>query len=247
MCDISRERLFERTELLYGRKGMEKLYNSSVLIFGIGGVGGYVTEALARSGIGRLDLVDSDTVSVSNINRQIIATVDTIGRYKTEVMRDRISTINREADVRVYNTFVTPDNITEFDFSEYTYVIDAVDTVSAKIEIILRAQAADVPVISSMGAGNKLDPTRFRVADIYKTSVCPLAKTMRYELKRRGVKKLKTVFSDEPAAPHDPEAESRFSAENNGRRYIPASNAFVPSAAGLVIASQVIKDILGNC
>ena len=186
---------FSRTQLLLGQENMERLSRAKVAVFGIGGVGGYVAEALARSGVGSLVLVDNDTVCLSNINRQIIATHKTLGRYKTEVMKERILDINPQARVEVRNCFYLPENAHEFDFSEYSYVVDAVDTVTAKLEIILRAQQCGVPVISSMGAGNKLDPTRFQVDDIYKTTMCPLAKVMRRELKKRGVKKLKVVYS----------------------------------------------------
>src|SRR5574344_1514047 len=191
------ENQFQRTEMLLGSDAVKKLAASHVAVFGVGGVGGYVTEALARSGVGRFTLVDMDTVSITNINRQIIALHSTIGKYKTEVMRDRILDINPDAQVIVRNCFFVPENAGEFDFSEYSYVVDAVDTVTAKIEIVMKAIESGVPVMSSMGAGNKLDPTRFKVSDIYKTSVCPLARVMRYELKKRGVKKLKVVFSDE--------------------------------------------------
>ena len=186
---------FSRTQLLLGQENMERLSRAKVAVFGIGGVGGYVAEALARSGVGSLVLVDNDTVCLSNINRQIIATHKTLGRYKTEVMKERILDITPQARVEVRNCFYLPENAHEFDFSEYSYVVDAVDTVTAKLEIILRAQQCGVPVISSMGAGNKLDPTRFQVDDIYKTTMCPLAKVMRRELKKRGVKKLKVVYS----------------------------------------------------
>jgi tRNA A37 threonylcarbamoyladenosine dehydratase len=221
---------------------MEKLRGSRVAIFGVGGVGGYVAEALARSGVGAFELVDRDVVSVTNLNRQIIATWKTIGRDKTEVMAERIADINPEAKVTLRKCFFLPETADQFDFSRYDYVVDAVDTVTAKIEIILRAQQAGVPVISSMGAGNKLDPSKFEVADIYKTSVDPLARVMRRELKKRGVRKLKVVYSkEEPMKPlgrieADPEA---------GRKDVPGSSAFTPSAAGLLIASEVVKDLIG--
>ena len=236
------ENQFERTELLLGAEAMERLRNSRVVIFGVGGVGGYVTEALARSGVGAFELVDRDVVSVTNLNRQIIATWKTIGRDKTEVMAERITDINPQAQVTVHKCFFLPETADRFDFSTYDYVVDAVDTVTAKIEIILRAQQAGVPVISSMGAGNKLDPSKFEVADIYKTSVDPLARVMRRELKKRGVRKLKVVYSkEEPMKPlgvieADPEA---------GRKDVPGSSAFTPSAAGLLIASEVVKDLIG--
>lgn len=220
-----------RTELLIGEEGIEKLKASRVAVFGIGGVGGYVVEALARSGVGAFDLIDNDTVALSNLNRQIIATLDTVGRQKTEVMRERILSINPEAKVELHNCFYLPEEGEQFDFSKYSYVVDAVDTVTAKIDIIIRAQAAGSKVISAMGAGNKLDPTAFVVTDIYKTTMCPLAKVMRRELKKRGVERLKVVYSTEKAiatgAPH------------------PGSIAFVPSVAGLMIAGEVVRDLIG--
>lgn len=225
---------FERTELLLGSEAMEKLKSSRVAVFGAGGVGGYTLEALARSGVGAIDVIDNDTVSLSNINRQIYALHSSVGEHKVDVAASRIADINPNAQVKVYKTFYMPDNADEFDFSEYDYIVDAVDTVTAKIELVMRANAAGVPIISSMGAGNKLDPTMFEVEDIYKTSVCPLAKVMRYELKRRGIKKLKVVYSKEKPLKHGAEAD--------GRR-IPASCAFVPSVAGLIIAGEVIKDL----
>lgn len=232
---------FERTQLLLGAEAMERLYHARVAIFGIGGVGGYVAEALARSGVGSFDLIDSDVVSVSNINRQIIATKDTVGRYKTEVMKERIHSIHPEAEVMVRNCFFLPENETEFDFSSYSYVVDAVDTVAAKLSIITAAKAARVPVISSMGAGNKVNPTEFEVADIYETSICPLARVMRRELKKRGIEQLKVVYSKEiPLVPHA--ASER---KENGR-VIPGSTAFVPSVAGLIIASEVVKDLISE-
>ena len=188
---------FSRTELLLGKRAMEKLSASRVAVFGIGGVGGYVCEALVRSGVGAFDLIDNDRVCLSNLNRQIIATRKTVGKYKTEVMKERMLDINPDADVRIRNCFFLPENAQEFHFEAYDYVVDAVDTVTAKIEIILKAQESGVPIISSMGAGNKLDGSRFRVADIYQTKVCPLAKVMRRELKKRGVGKLKVVYSEE--------------------------------------------------
>ncbi len=227
---------FQRTEAVLGSENMKKLDSSHVIVFGIGGVGGYVAEALARSGVGHLTLVDMDTVSITNINRQIIALHSTVGRYKTEVMSERIKDINPLAEVTTRNCFFMPENAGEFDFSMYDYVVDAVDTVTAKLEIIMCARESGVPVISSMGAGNKLDPSRFRVSDIYKTSVCPLARTMRYELKKRNVKKLKVVFSDElPVKP--------AGSETAHGKVTPGSTAFVPSAAGLLIASEVVKDL----
>ena len=233
---------FVRTELLLGSDAMRILGKSKVAVFGVGGVGGYVTEALARSGVGTFELIDRDVVSVTNLNRQIIATWKTIGRDKTEVMAERIRDINPAAEVTLRKCFYLPETADQFDFTQYDYVVDAVDTVTAKIEIILQAQRAGVPVISSMGAGNKLDPSAFEVADIYKTSVDPLARVMRRELKKRGVKKLKVVYSKEvPIKPlgqieADPEA---------GRKDVPGSSAFTPSAAGLLIASEVVKDLIG--
>lgn len=230
---------FERTALLLGEDAVEKLTAARVAVFGIGGVGGYVAEALARSGVGGFVLTDNDTVSVSNLNRQIIALHSTVGRYKTDVMKERILDINPEAQVKVRQCFFLPENADSFDFTQYSYVVDAVDTVTAKLEIIMRAKAAGVPVISSMGAGNKLDATGFRVADIYETRVCPLARVMRRELKKRGVESLKVVYSEEePIKP-----VSEISGE--GKRALPGSVAFVPSVAGLVLAAEVIKDLLG--
>ncbi len=230
---------FERSAMLLGVEKVEKLADKSVAVFGIGGVGGYVVEALARTGIGAFDLVDHDTVSVTNINRQIIATMDTIGRNKAEVMKERILSINSEAQVKVRDCFFLPENADEFDFEKYDYVVDAVDTVTAKLEIIERAKKAGVPVISAMGAGNKLDPTQFVVTDISKTSVCPLAKVMRRELKKRGISDVKVVYSKEEAKTplFDPPAEGET------RKKAPGSVAFVPSVAGLIVASEVIKDL----
>lgn len=230
---------FSRTELLLGKENMQKLKNSRVAVFGIGGVGGHAAEALARSGVGALDLIDSDVISVTNINRQIIATLDKVGEYKTDVMKERIALINPEADVRVYRKFFLPENADEFDFTQYDYVIDAVDTVSAKIELVMKAQADGTPIICSMGAGNKLDPSAFEVADLYATSVCPLARIMRTELRKRGVKKLKVVYSKEsPVTPLPSDEEC-------GKRTVPGSTAFVPSVAGLIIAGEVIRDLSG--
>ena len=244
---------FSRTELLLGKDSMEKLKNSRVAVFGIGGVGGYVCEALVRSGVGAFDLIDDDKVCLTNLNRQIIATRKTVGKYKTEVMKDRILEINPQADVRLHQCFFLPENSDEFPFEEYDYVVDAVDTVTAKIELVMKAQAMNVPIISSMGAGNKLDGSMFRVADIYKTKVCPLANVMRRELKKRGVKKLKVVYSEEmPTRPIEDMAISCRSdcicppgAEHKctERRDIPGSVAFVPSVAGLIIAGEVVKDL----
>ncbi|MGN0660134.1 MAG: ThiF family adenylyltransferase [Oscillospiraceae bacterium] len=230
---------FSRTELLFGEEAIKKLSESRVAVFGIGGVGGYAVEALARSGVGSLDLIDSDKVCLTNLNRQIIATHETIGRYKVDAAAERIALINPEAKVRTYKVFYLPETEALFNFSEYDYIIDAIDTVTGKIALAVNAQKAGVPIISSMGAGNKVDPTAFEVADIYETSVCPLARVMRRELKKRGVKKLKTVYSKEPAiTPFESEEEST-------KRQTPGSNAFVPSVAGLIIAGEVIKDLIG--
>ncbi len=233
---------FSRTELLLGSEGMEILARSRVAVFGIGGVGGFTVEALARSGIGALDIIDSDKVALSNINRQIIATRNTVGKFKVDACAERIAEINPDCKVTAHKTFYTPQTQGEFDFTKYDYIVDAIDTVTGKIAIIENAEKCGTPVISCMGAGNKLDPTAFEVADIYKTSVCPLAKVMRRELKKRGIKKLKVVYSrEEPIKRgHPQEAE-----EGSSRRDIPASCAFVPSVAGLIIAGEVIKDLTG--
>ncbi|MGN0155866.1 MAG: ThiF family adenylyltransferase [Lachnospiraceae bacterium] len=247
---------FSRTELLLGKEAMERLKESRVAVFGIGGVGGYVCEALVRSGVGSFDLVDDDKVCLTNLNRQIIATRKTVGRYKTEVMKERILEINPEADVRIHKCFFLPETAEQFSFEEYDYVVDAVDTVTAKIELVLKAQEKNVPIISCMGAGNKLDGSRFQVADIYKTKVCPLAKVMRRELKKRGVKKLKVVYSEEtPVRPIDDMASScrtncicppGAAHKCTERRDIPGSTSFVPAIAGLLIAGEVIKDLAGK-
>lgn len=235
---------FSRTELLLGKEAIEKLNSSRVAVFGVGGVGGYVCEALVRSGVGTFDLIDHDKVCLTNLNRQIIATRKTIGQYKVDVMRERILEINPDADVRVYKSFFLPENADEFPFEEYDYVVDAVDTVTAKIELVMKAQEKNVPIISSMGAGNKLDGSQFRVADIYKTKVCPLAKVMRRELKKRGVKKLKVVYSEEmPIAPLEDMSIGGEEHQGAGRRSVPGSVAFVPSVAGLIIAGEVVKDL----
>ncbi|MBQ7187554.1 MAG: tRNA threonylcarbamoyladenosine dehydratase [Ruminococcus sp.] len=228
---------FSRTELFFGREGMERLWSSRVAVFGIGGVGGFAAEALARSGIGRLELIDSDTVAESNLNRQIIALHSTVGRPKVEVMRERIRDISPETEVTARQCLFLPETAEDFDFGRYDYVIDAIDNITGKIEIVLRAQAAGVPVISAMGAGNKLDPTALKTADIYSTSVCPLARVMRRELKKRGVKRLKVVYSEEP--PISANAEE----QTHAGRSVPASNAFVPSVMGLIIAGEVIKEL----
>ena len=244
---------FSRTELLLGHDNMEKLKNARVAVFGIGGVGGFTVEALARSGVGTLDLIDDDKVCLTNINRQIIATRKTIGQYKVDAAKERVLDINPDAVVNTYNTFFVPETADEFDFSAYDYVVDAIDTVTGKIMLVEAAQKAGTPIISSMGAGNKLDPTAFEVADIYKTSVCPLAKVMRRELKKRGIKKLKVVYSKEKAmTPIDDTANSCRShcicppgsaRTCTQRRQIPGSTAFVPSVVGLIIAGEVIKDL----
>ncbi len=244
---------FSRTELLLGKEAMDKLSKSRVAVFGIGGVGGYVCEALVRSGVGAFDLIDDDKVCLTNLNRQIIATRKTVGKYKAEVMKERILEINPDADVRIHKCFFLPENADGFQFDEYDYVVDAVDTVTAKITLVMKAQEMNVPVISSMGAGNKLDASQFKVADIYKTKVCPLAKVMRRELKKRGVKKLKVVYSEEQ--PTRPMEDMSISCRNHcicppgaahkctERRDIPGSVAFVPSVAGLIIAGEVVKDL----
>ena len=235
---------FSRTRILLGESGLEKIQSARVIIFGVGGVGGYTDESLARVGVGHIELVDSDTVSVTNINRQIIALHSTVGKYKTEVMRDRILDINPSAEVVVHNCFYLPETAEQFDFSKYDYIVDAVDTVTAKLSIIMEADKKGIPVISSMGAGNKMTPASFQVADIYKTSVCPLAKVMRRELKKRGIKKLKCVYSTElPIKVDESSAEYRAELEESGKRQIPGSTAFAPSVAGLIIGSEVIKDL----
>ncbi|MCH5338339.1 MAG: tRNA threonylcarbamoyladenosine dehydratase [Acetatifactor sp.] len=244
---------FSRTELLLGKEAMDILAKARVAVFGIGGVGGYTVEALARSGVGTIDLIDDDKVCLTNLNRQLVATRKTIGRYKVDVMKERILEINPEAVVNVHQCFFLPETKDEFDFSSYSYVVDAVDTVTAKIELVMSSQAAGVPVISSMGAGNKLNPVEFQVADIYETSVCPLAKVMRRELKKRGVKKLKVVYSQEK--PLRPIEDMAISCRTHcicppgaqhkctEKRDIPGSNAFVPPVVGLIIAGEVIKDL----
>lgn len=237
---------FSRTELLLGKEGMDRLLRARVAVFGIGGVGGHCVEALVRSGIREIDLVDNDVVSLTNINRQLVALHTTIGKPKVEVMKERILAINPEAKVHLHQCFFLPENADEFPFDQYDYVVDAVDTVTAKIELILKSQAAGVPVISSMGAGNKMDPTAFEVADIYKTSVCPLAKVMRRELKKRGVKKLKVVYSKEEAIqPVYKEKMCEQETKGTAGRLAPGSIAFVPSVAGMILAGEVVKDLSG--
>lgn len=244
---------FSRSQLLLGESNMKKLSEARVAIFGIGGVGGYVAEALARTGVGSFVLIDDDKVCLTNINRQIIATRKTVGQYKTDVMRDRILDINPDAEIEVRKCFFLPETAHEFDFTQYSYVVDAVDTVTAKLEIIMQATQNNVPVISCMGAGNKLDPTQFQVTDLYKTTMCPLAKVMRRECKKRGVQKLKVVYS--PEKPTRPIEDMGISCRANcicppgaehkctERRDIPGSVAFVPSVAGLIAAGEVIKDL----
>lgn len=245
---------FSRTELLFGKEAMDKLAGSKVAVFGIGGVGGYVCEALVRSGVGAFDLIDDDKVCLTNLNRQIIATRSTVGKYKTDVMRDRMLDINPNVEVEVHKCFFLPENADDFHWDSYDYVVDAVDTVTAKIALVMKCKEKNIPIISSMGAGNKLDGSQFKVADIYKTKVCPLAKVMRRELKKRGVKKLKVVYSEE--IPTRPIEDMAISCRNNcicppgaehkctERRDIPGSVAFVPSVAGLIIAGEVAKDLI---
>ena len=245
---------FSRTELLFGKEAMDKLAGSKVAVFGRGGVGGYVCEALVRSGVGAFDLIDDDKVCLTNLNRQIIATRSTVGKYKTDVMRDRMLDINPNVEVEVHKCFFLPENADDFPWDSYDYVVDAVDTVTAKIALVMKCKEKNIPIISSMGAGNKLDGSQFKVADIYKTKVCPLAKVMRRELKKRGVKKLKVVYSEE--IPTRPIEDMAISCRNNcicppgaehkctERRDIPGSVAFVPSVAGLIIAGEVAKDLI---
>ena len=233
---------FSRTELLLGADGMEKLKRARVAVFGIGGVGGYAVEALARAGIGALDLIDNDVISLTNINRQIIALHSTVGLPKTDVMAARVKDINPECEVRTYQTFYGPDTAEQFDFAQYDYIIDAIDTVTGKLALAVNAQKANTPIISSMGTGNKLDPTAFTVTDIYKTSFCPLARIMRKELRKRGIERLKVVYSEEEALTPEGVTEEL----PQGRRSIPGSVSFVPSAAGLILAGEVIKDIVNG-
>ena len=228
---------FSRTQMLLGEKALATLQNARVAVFGIGGVGGYTVEALVRSGVGAIDIIDNDKVCLSNLNRQIIATKDTVGRLKTEVMKERILSINPDVEVYEHPCFFLPENVDQFDFTQYDYVVDAVDTVTAKIALVMEAKKAGVPIISSMGAGNKLDPTAFEVADIYKTSVCPLAKVMRRELKKRDIDKLKVVYSKEIPIQNGSEDD---------KRPTPGSVAFVPSVVGLIIAGEVIKDLISS-
>ncbi|MGN0442254.1 MAG: ThiF family adenylyltransferase [Acutalibacteraceae bacterium] len=247
---------FSRTELLYGKDAMEKLAQARVAVFGVGGVGGYTVEALVRSGIGAIDLIDDDKVCLTNINRQIYATRKTVGKYKVDVAAERIAEINPEAVVRTYKTFYMPETSSQFDFTQYDYIVDAIDTVKGKIELVMNAAKAGTPIISSMGAGNKIDPSAFEVSDIFKTSVCPLARVMRGELKKRGIKKLKVVYSKEkPIAPVDDMAIScrtncicppGTARKCTQRRQVPGSTAFVPSVVGLIIAGEIINDLTGK-
>ena len=245
---------YSRTELIFGKKAMKKLWESRVAVFGIGGVGGYTVEALVRSGIGAIDIIDDDKICLTNINRQIYATRKTVGKYKVDVAAERIAEINPNIKISTYKTFYTPETAGQFDFSKYDYIVDAIDTVTGKIALVQNAAETNTPIISSMGAGNKVDPTKFEVADIYKTSVCPLAKVMRYECRKRGIKKLKCVYSKEP--PMKP-----IESDDNSCKYhcicppdtkrtctvrnqVPGSNAYVPSVVGLIIAGEVIKDLV---
>jgi tRNA A37 threonylcarbamoyladenosine dehydratase len=244
---------FSRTELIFGRDALDTLAKSRVAVFGIGGVGGYTVEALARSNVGAIDLIDDDKVCITNINRQILATRKTVGKYKVDVAAERIAEINPDCKVTCHKTFFMPDTMSEFDFSAYSYVVDAIDTVTGKIALVECCKEKNIPIISCMGAGNKVDPTKFEVTDIYKTSVCPLARTMRRELKKRGIKNLKVVYSkEEPIRPiEDMEISCRSHCvcppgtvrKCTARRDIPGSCAFVPSVAGLIIAGEVIKDL----
>lgn len=231
------ENQFQRTEILLGEQAMKWLYSARVAIFGVGGVGGYVVEALARCGIGTFDFIDNDEVCITNMNRQIIATHKTLGKKKVDVIKERVLEINPKAEIYTYPCFFLPENSNQFSWMEYDYIVDAVDTITAKIELVMQAKKHKIPIISSMGAGNKLDPTRFKIADIYETSICPLAKVMRRELRKREIHDLKVVYStEEPIKPLKSE-------EVSSKREIPGSISFVPSAVGLIIASEVIKDL----
>jgi tRNA threonylcarbamoyladenosine dehydratase len=246
---------FSRTELLFGKDAMERLSKARVAVFGIGGVGGYTVEALARSGVGTLDLIDDDRICLTNLNRQLHALRSTVGSFKVDVAKERILQINPKAEVNTYKLFYTPETAEQFDFSEYDYIVDAIDTVTGKLELVMRAEEKGTPIISSMGAGNKLDPTLFEMADIYDTSICPLARVMRRELRRRGITHLKVVYSKEP--PMTPIEDMAISCRTNcicppgtarkctQRRQVPGSNAFVPPVVGLIIAGEVIKDLAG--
>ena len=238
---------YGRTRLLLGSAGMEKLKNAHIAVFGLGGVGGYVVEALARSGVGTLELVDHDTVSLTNINRQILATRDTVGMDKAEAARLRVAAIDPEIKVIARREFFGPDTKAEFDFSKYTYVVDAIDTVTGKLALVQAAKAAGVPIISSMGTGNKLDPTAFRIGDLFETSVCPLARIMRKECRKRGIDKLKVLYSlEEPITPELAPDDPMWQELPEGRNALPGSVSFVPAAAGLMIAGQVVRDIVGK-
>ena len=247
---------FSRTQLLLGKEAMERLAKARVAVFGIGGVGGYTVEALARAGVGAIDLIDDDRVCLTNINRQLAATRKTVGQYKVDVTEQRIHDINPDCAVRTHKTFFMPDTEDQFDFTEYDYVVDAIDTVAGKLAIIEKAKEANVPVISSMGAGNKTDPSMFEVADLYKTSICPLAKVMRRECRKRGIDSLKVVYSrEEPRRPLDDMQEEdvqncgslpETDGKHTGRRAVPGSTAFVPSVAGLIAAGEVINDLIGS-
>ena len=244
---------FSRTQLLYGKDAMTRLAQSRIAVFGIGGVGGYVVEALARSGVGALDLIDNDKVCLTNINRQILATQKTIGKYKVDVAAERVEEISPSCKVTAYKTFYLPETQDQFDFTKYDYVVDAIDTVTGKLTIIENAKKANVPVISSMGAGNKMNPALFEVADLYETSICPLAKVMRRECRKRGIDSLKVVYSKEPPVrpledvavnyKQDSECPPEVQRKVSGRRDIPGSTAFVPSVAGLIIAGEVVNDL----
>lgn len=236
---------FSRTELLLGKAALEKLKNSRVAVFGVGGVGGYVVEALVRSGIGAIDIIDNDRVALTNLNRQIIATRDSIGRSKVEVMRERVLSINPDCAVTAHEMFFLPETADRLDFSKFDYVVDAIDTVTAKLELIARSKAAGVPIICSMGTGNKLDPTMLEVCDIAKTSVCPLARVMRLECRKRGFKNIKTVYSRENPVSPEPALLRKCMEEEGAVKPIPASASFVPPAAGLIIASEVVRDLCG--
>lgn len=247
---------FSRTELLYGKEAMNRLANARVAVFGIGGVGGYTVEALARSGVGALDLIDDDKVCLTNINRQIIATRKTVGKYKVDVAKERLLDINPDIKIKTYKIFYSPQSSSEFDFTQYDYIVDAIDSVTGKIELVLRADECNTPIISSMGAGNKIDASAFEVDDIYNTSVCPLARVMRSELRKRGIKKLKVVYSKEkPLTPIDDMAIScrtncicppGTARKCTQRRQVPGSTAFVPSVVGLIIAGEIINDIAAS-
>lgn len=246
---------FSRTELIFGKEAMEKLHNSRVAIFGIGGVGSYTAEALARSGVGTLDLIDDDKVCLTNINRQLFATRNTVGKNKVEVAKERLEEIYPKIKINTFQTFYLPETSDQFDFTQYDYVVDAIDTVKGKIELVIKAQKANTPIISSMGAGNKVDATAFKVSDIYKTKVCPLARVMRQELKKRKVKKLKVVYSEENAIKPLEDTSSSCKTQCicppdttrkcTHRNQIPGSNAFVPPVVGLIMAGEIIKDITG--